>query len=94
MGRTCAEIFDQLVIRHDKDGRGRTNENITELIMQGIRMVKPDLEVPVISDEREALTYVIQESQPGAFIVACSDEIRETIAFLKNYDEKEIIINN
>ena len=92
MGKTAAEIFDEIIIRHDKDGRGRSDENITDLILQGIQQVKPIADVQIISDEIEATSFAISHASHGSFIVVCSDEIGRSIAFVKSKVEayKEI----
>ena len=45
MGKYAAEMFDEIIIRHDKDGRGRTNEELTQLITQGIHSVMQKLKL-------------------------------------------------
>ena len=93
MGKFAAEIFDEIIIRHDKDGRGRTNEELTVLIMQGVFSVKPDMEITVISDEIEALSFAIEHAGKNNFIVNCSDETKESIEFLKaKQQETEMVL--
>ena len=82
MGKIAAEIFDEIIIRHDKDGRGRTNDEITGLIMKGIQMIKPEVDVNIISDEVDALAYAMDKASKGAFIVVCSDEIHRSIGYV------------
>jgi cyanophycin synthetase len=89
MGKLAAEAFDEIVIRHDKDGRGRTNEQLTTLIMQGILSVKPEAKVPVISDEVDALAFAMENAGKGAFIVVCSDEINRSVEFIKSQIKNE-----
>jgi cyanophycin synthetase len=82
MAAYAAEMFDEIIIRHDKDGRGRTNEEITTLIMDGIHRAKPGVEPLIISDEVEALNYAMERAGKGTFIVSCSDEIQRSIEFV------------
>jgi cyanophycin synthetase len=82
MGFIAAQMFDRIIIRHDKDGRGRTNDNITELITHGIGRANLDIPVEVVSDEIEAIEYAMKMARPGAFIVVCSDKVQDTLAFL------------
>jgi cyanophycin synthetase len=89
IGAFSAQIFDELIIRHDKDLRGRTREQLTELIMEGVRQNKPDMPVKVISDEKEALTYAMQNAKPGSFITVCTDSVMESIDFVTAAWEKE-----
>lgn len=91
MGKLAAEIFDKIIIRHDKDGRGRTDEEITGLWMEGIRRIKPDADVPVISDEIEALAYAMENAGRDSFIVLCSDEIQLSIDFINSKLKNEML---
>ncbi len=88
MGKYAAEIFDEIIIRHDKDGRGRTNDEITRLITEGITSVKPGMEFTVISDETEALAYAIEHASKGSFIVLCSDEIQKSIQYVSGLQQE------
>lgn len=44
IGQTVAEAFNQVIIRHDKDLRGRTAKEIETLLKEAIWSVKPDME--------------------------------------------------
>jgi cyanophycin synthetase len=89
MGKYAAEIFDEIIIRHDKDGRGRTNEELTQLITQGIRSADAEIEIGVISDEKEALLYAMENAVNGSFIVVCSDEIKKSIEIVKTKQREQ-----
>ncbi len=93
MGRYAAEIFDEIIIRHDKDGRGRTNDEITQLITEGIKSEKPEMEVTIISDEVEALSYAMEYAIKGSFIVVCSDEVQKSIEFVKAQQQAQQLIS-
>lgn len=41
LGEISARYFDEIIIRCDKNLRGRTAEEIIELLQQGIRNVNP-----------------------------------------------------
>lgn len=90
MGATAAQIFDEIIIRHDKDGRGRTNEELTRLITEGIQRVRPDAEPLIISDEQEALAYAMEHAGKGAFIVVSSDDINNSIEFVRGKQKQEV----
>ncbi|MCW3117462.1 MAG: cyanophycin synthetase [Chitinophagaceae bacterium] len=90
MGFYAAQIFDKLIIRHDKDGRGRTNEDINNQFMQGIHKVNSKKEVVIVSDEIEALAYAMEHALKGALIIACSEEIQKSIDFLTEAKNTEL----
>ena len=83
IGKYAAEIFDEIIIRHDEDGRGRANEEITRLITEGIHSHKPYKKPLTISDETEALSYAIQRASKDAFIVVLTDNVQESINYIK-----------
>lgn len=89
MGMYSAEIFDEIIIRHDKDGRGRTDEEITRLIVEGIRRIKSACDPVIISDKQEALNYAINHAGKSTFIVLASDEISKSIEFLEAIKQSE-----
>jgi cyanophycin synthetase len=83
MGIIAAEIFDEIIIRHDKDMRGRTREEMSALLIEGIHSVNPQLPVAVISDEHEALRHAASVAQPGNFITSLTESVCETIDFIR-----------
>jgi cyanophycin synthetase len=91
MGSLAAEIFDQVIIRHDKDGRGRTDQEITDLLIAGIRSVKPDMAVSVISDETKAVNYAIHHAENGAWIFVNTDNVQETVAFVTQAHKDDLL---
>lgn len=87
-GYCAAKMFDRIIIRHDKNCRGRKPEEITELITRGIAQVDEHKLEAVISNELEALSYAMEHAPEDAFIVLYSDTVQQTIGFLKKEQEK------
>lgn len=88
LGRSAATIFDEIIIRHDIDGRNRSNEEMTELIMEGIYSVNRNPCVRVISDEAEAIEFAVTNAPQGAFIFACADHVQHSIELVRKLQEK------
>jgi cyanophycin synthetase len=84
VGMLSARIFDEIIIRHDADCRGRTKQEISELTRKGICCVNPGMRVQEVSDEREAIVFAIKTAPEGAFIVACIDEVEKTVQFMED----------
>jgi cyanophycin synthetase len=84
IGYYSALMFDDIIIRFDKDLRGRSQEEMLRLILQGIHQVKPSCNPLVIPRESDALKYAIDSAVKGAFITVFSDEVSESIHFLHN----------
>jgi cyanophycin synthetase len=89
LGKVAAGMFDEIVIRQDKNLRGRTEEEIIELMKQGISEVNPDRKVTVIQKEREAIDYAIKSATPGAFVTICSDVIPDALEQIMKLKEEE-----
>jgi cyanophycin synthetase len=90
LGALAAEIFDEIIIRHDKDGRGRTNEQITGLLTEGIRKIKPNMRVRIISDEIEAIAYAIMHAEKDSWVFVNTDEVQEALAFVSQAHENDL----
>lgn len=88
LGKYAASIFDEIIIRHDADGRGRTNEEMTELIMQGILTVNPEPRVEVISDEAAAIEFAVTNAPQEAFIFVCADHVKHSIDLVRKLQDK------
>jgi len=93
-GYYAAQMFDEIIIRHDKDSRGRPKEQITQLIIEGIVRVNPEAGVNVVSDELEAIQFAMNTARQGAFIVDCSDKVQEAIDFVMQAKEREDSMDN
>ncbi len=88
IGRLCGQIFDELIIKHDHDLRGRSRESITSLLMEGAYTVK-EMPIQVISNEEEAIQYAIDHAKENAFITICADKVFETIETVKRAKAKD-----
>ena len=81
-------MIDELK-KHDKDPRGRTNDEITKLILQGIHRHAPDVQPTIVSDEIESIQYAMDHAPKDAFIVVCCDEVRKILEFVTSQHEKD-----
>jgi cyanophycin synthetase len=75
LGRISGSAFDEIIIRQDKHLRGRTEEEIINLLMEGIKEVNPGMPVKVIVKESEAIDYAVRNAKKGSFITICSDVV-------------------
>jgi cyanophycin synthetase len=89
LGAIAAQMFDEVVIRQDKNLRGRTEQEIIDLMMQGIREVDADKKVKVIRKEAEAIEYTIKNAVKGSFITICSDVVPDALDQIMKYKEEE-----
>ncbi|MBA3648225.1 MAG: cyanophycin synthetase [Chitinophagales bacterium] len=89
LGSVAARTFDEIVIRQDKNLRGRTPEEIIELMMKGIAAVNEHKKVNVIPSETEAIEHVIRNGKRGSFITICSDVVPDVLGMIMKYKEEE-----
>jgi cyanophycin synthetase len=89
LGKMAAKMFDEIVIRQDKNLRGRTEEEIIDLMMRGIKEVNPNMKVTTIKKETEAIEYAIKHAPKGCFITICSDVVPDALDQIMKLKEAE-----
>ena len=85
----AARMFDHIIIRQEKYLRGRTEDEITGLIMEGIADSGRDVTHEIISKEVEAIKHAITNAEEGTFITALSDVVTNAIEIVQEYLDKE-----
>jgi cyanophycin synthetase len=87
LGRLAGEIFDEIIIRHDKDSRGKSTKLINDLLIQGIRSQDPDssIVIHIIPEEMRAIAYALENATPDSVIAIFSEEISEAIKLVENF---------
>jgi cyanophycin synthetase len=88
-GEIAARMFDHLIIRQEKHLRGRTEEEIINLILEGIKAANKEVTYEIIPKETEAIKHAISTAQEGSFIVALSDVVTNAIDIVQQYLDKE-----
>jgi cyanophycin synthetase len=89
LGEISAKYFDEIIIRCDKNLRGRTAEEIIELLKQGIEKINPNIPVMVIPDENEALEYIYANHKPGALYTIMCDVVAGALDKLRELKGRE-----
>ena len=89
LGVLAGRLFDQIVIRHDTDPRGRNPNEMVRLLMQGIRQSDPDKTVRIIPDEAQAIHYLIDTALPGSFLTICCDDVLKTVDMVRQHKQME-----
>ena len=93
LGAISAKNFDEIIIRCDKNLRGRTADEIIGLLKQGIEEENPSIATMTIADENQALEYIYENYQTGALYVIMCDVVAgalDKIKELKTREEKEL----
>jgi cyanophycin synthetase len=89
LGAISARNFDEIIIRCDKNLRGRSAEEIIELLKNGIDEVNDQLPTMIIPDEDKALEYVYANPQQGALYVVMCDVVTGALAKIKELKDRE-----
>ncbi len=89
LGEISAKYFDEIIIRCDKNLRGRDAGEIIGLLQEGIQKVNPKLPTMVIEDENEALEYIYSHPQKGALYTIMCDVVAGALDKIKELKEKE-----
>lgn len=89
LGKIAAEMFDYIILRQEKHLRGRTEENILTLLIEGIRSFNPEKKFEIVPKEIDAIKHAMSLAKPGTFITALSDVINNAIETVQNYQEQE-----
>ena len=85
----AARMFDHIIIRQEKYLRGRTEEEIIGLIMEGIADSGRTVTTEIITKEVEAIKHAMNTAEDGAFITALSDVVTNAINIVQEYLDKE-----
>ena len=88
-GMIAARMFDHIIIRQEKYLRGRTEEEIINLILEGIAESGRTITYEIIPKETEAIKHAIDNAQEGTFITALSDVVTNAIGIVQGYLDKE-----
>ncbi|WP_026706502.1 cyanophycin synthetase [Flavobacterium soli] len=91
--KECAKIagrmFDHIIIRSEKHLRGRTEDEINNLILDGISESGRNVTYEIISKEVEAIKHAINIAEEGTYITALSDVVTNAIEIVQQYLDKE-----
>ncbi len=89
VGEEAAKIFDEIIIKLDEDLRGRTADEIFNLVTAGIRRHDPRKKITLNTSECEAVESAINNAEPGAFITVLTDNVTKVLSCVKEMQEKE-----
>lgn len=89
LGQISAQYFDEIIIRCDKNLRGRTAEEIISLLKDGINSVNPSLPTMTIANENEALEYIYAHQQQGALYTIMCDVVAGALDKIRELKERE-----
>jgi cyanophycin synthetase len=89
LGEEAAKVFDEIIIRHDNDMRGRTYEELDRLLSNGVYKVDKNKPIRYYGNECEAVEKVLQEGKRGSVIVVLVDNVTAVTECLIGFQKKE-----
>lgn len=89
LGEEAGKMFDEIIIRQDKNLRGKTDQEIIDLILSGIRNVNEKVVVHIIPKESEAIEFALKNAKKDSFITIMSDVVPDALEQVKLLKEKE-----
>ncbi len=89
LGEISARHFDEIIIRCDKNLRGRSAEEIIGLLKEGIDSVNPAIPTTVIANENEALEYIYANPRQGALYTIMCDVVAGALDKIRELKSRE-----
>ncbi len=89
LGEISAGYFDEIIIRCDKNLRGRSADEIISLLQQGINKINASVPVKVIANENEALEYIYANPVQGALYTIMCDVVAGALDKIKELKARE-----
>ena len=83
IGEICARELDKIVVKEDKDRRGRKYGEMASLLQSSISNNDKNIFIEVCLDEVEALKYALNVSNEGDIIVVFYEEIKPLLELIK-----------
>jgi cyanophycin synthetase len=76
LAEEAARIFDEIIIRHDKDLRGRSHEELDRLLTEGVRRVDVQKPISYIWCECEAVEKALENCRSRSLIVVLIEDFK------------------
>ena len=89
-GRVAARGFHRLIIREDRDPRGRDRGAVAQLLCDAVRNEAPETDCQVVLDESEALHHAVRTMQRGEVVVVFYEELEPLRRVLESYSAQPV----
>jgi cyanophycin synthetase len=88
MGKLCAETFDKLILRRGDYLRGRTQEEVFDLLREGVEESGKQLDFRIVQESKEAIFQTLNEAEKGELVVILADTVSKDIALVDEFREE------
>lgn len=86
--RISADTFDRVIIREGNYLRGRTKDEMYNLLQEGIAQSENKPQVKIIDDSREAIHTAIKNGRKGELVVTLADLVPKDISYVQEYRDQ------
>ncbi|MBG8555357.1 cyanophycin synthetase [Hymenobacter guriensis] len=86
--RIAGRMFDEVILRQDRDLRGKTAEQLREIMTRGLQLDKPEVPIRYIENEMEAIDYALQNAPEGSVVVMFTENISGTLKKLDEFEQQ------
>jgi cyanophycin synthetase len=87
LGEEAAKVFDEIIIRHDDDLRGRTHEELDRLLTVGVHKVDARKPITYFHCECEAVNYAVEQAKPNSLIVVLIENFKAVTACIQKHQQ-------
>ena len=84
IGRISSRYLEKIIIKEDRNKRGREKGEIAKAISEGVSEQNSNMDFKVILDEVKALERAYVESTPGDMIIVFFEELEPLVEFIKS----------
>ncbi|HEY9767560.1 MAG TPA: cyanophycin synthetase [Coleofasciculaceae cyanobacterium] len=89
LGSISAQIFDRIIVKEDRDPRGREPGEVADLIVKGICQINPNAAYEIILDETNAINIALNEAQAESLVVVFPEKVELAISLIKQRMESD-----
>ena len=92
--KIAADNFDRVVIRAGNYLRGRSEQEMFDLLQQGIAQSENKPHVRIIPDSRTAIHHAIKHARKGELVVTLADLVPKDIGYVQEYRDEHNASNS
>lgn len=90
IGRISGSMFNNVIICQEKYMRGRRQQNIIDLLTEGLKESNPQIALQVINKGEEALKTALENVVQGSLIAIIGDSVSNAVQSVQQYHDKEM----
>lgn len=92
--KIAADTFDRIVIRRGNYLRGRDEEEMYNLLKEGIAQSENKPQIRIIAESREAIHHAIKNGRKGELVVTLADLVPKDIGYVQEYRDEYLQSKN